>query len=946
MQYQDLVILLPCHSLEDFPTYHDGEDADSLLIGWTAMWHPQLIASAGKLPNWARSDTPPSDTTNHLLIVPTVSVAQLPTGFIQRSQESGAVVLRRYASRDQLVEAALRPIAGDHRPVPTELAADFLALGYCYLQVQLLTRQMRYSSSLDEVHFRDRLVEAAQAAVAGAPEAAERLESCFQLLAQERDRYYPVTAYLLDWTLVAPTTLDARLSREIEQPAANNFQLSTATLDAISRSAPQLLTALRERYRDGLSGVSLSEADELRLPLLCLESMLDQMRRSREQATECLGTAPQIYGRRRFGLSAQLPQLLHKLGFRAALHTSLDQGRYPQGSQFKTRWEGLDGTAIDMIGRVPLDASQPGTFLRLASRLGESMDTDHVATLWLAHWPDHASPWYADLRRVARYTHALGKFTTLEKYFAETDLPGQVDRFEASQYRSPYLQQAIIRKQSDPISSCVRYWRRRIAMDQARAAQSLASAVTSRPIDNTILAQQSAVLQRIDAATEMDDEQLDEETSQQLQRSLDALAATLPVSDTTSSRDGILVLNPSSCVRRINLTIESAAAPPAAEKPVYASSSHDGRQYLVADIPAFGFAWLDTGDPGKTTASDRRAGARKQPSMVEGPVLRNEFFEAVINSTTGTLQTFREFGSRRNRLSQQIAYRSAELARGAGDDESAPYSVMAADRFETVHADSTHGEILTAGRLLRRDGSTIAKFEQRYQLWRGSRILLIDVRLQLDEEPAADPWNSYYALRFAWGDETADLYQTLHESRQRVGSGKFESPLYVDLMLDDKRTTILTGGLPFHRRVGMNMLDSLLITRGEQCRHFQFGIGLDLQQPLHDARALLTGPTWIRSRPGPLRSSQYGWLFHLDNRQVVATHLEPIVQDGSVRGMRMRLLESTGRAARVTVSAFRPVQSAKQTNFLGEELAECGLENGRVRVELAGHEWVQLEAHW
>ena len=113
--------------------------------------------------------------------------------------------------------------------------------------------------------------------------------------------------------------------------------------------------------------------------------------------------------------------------------------------------------------RVPLDASQPGTFLRLASRLGESMDTDHVATLWLAHWPDHASPWYADLRRIARYTHALGKFTTLEKYFAETDLPGQVDRFEASQYRSPYLQQAIIRKQSDPISSCVRYWRRRLS---------------------------------------------------------------------------------------------------------------------------------------------------------------------------------------------------------------------------------------------------------------------------------------------------------------------------------------------------------------------------------------------------------------------------------------------------------------------------------------------------
>ena len=45
MTYQELLILLPCHSLEDFPTYHEGEDAQGLLSAWSAMWQPLAQAS-------------------------------------------------------------------------------------------------------------------------------------------------------------------------------------------------------------------------------------------------------------------------------------------------------------------------------------------------------------------------------------------------------------------------------------------------------------------------------------------------------------------------------------------------------------------------------------------------------------------------------------------------------------------------------------------------------------------------------------------------------------------------------------------------------------------------------------------------------------------------------------------------------------------------------------
>ena len=40
MNYTDLTVLLPCHSLEDFPLYHEGAEADGLLAAWSALWHP------------------------------------------------------------------------------------------------------------------------------------------------------------------------------------------------------------------------------------------------------------------------------------------------------------------------------------------------------------------------------------------------------------------------------------------------------------------------------------------------------------------------------------------------------------------------------------------------------------------------------------------------------------------------------------------------------------------------------------------------------------------------------------------------------------------------------------------------------------------------------------------------------------------------------------------
>jgi alpha-mannosidase len=943
MIFQDLVILLPCHSLEDFPTYHEGEDADSLLASWSGLWHPCLIEGAGKLPTWARVDTPPHEVSNQLLVVPSVSISQLPTGFAQRVKDGGGLLIRKPSTPDELLGQALRdyPQAND---LPPDTLADFLALGVCYLQVQLLTRQMRYSSSLDEAHFLSLVVSAASAALRGdASETQARLAQCFQLLAQERDRYYPVPAYLLDWTFVDIATSGERLRRELQTGAVINLQLSIETLLAIADRDPSLVDELRRRLASGDLDISISESSESRLPLLSLETMRAQLSRASQEFTRLLQTAAAVYGRRRFGLTPQMPQVLHKLGFQAAVHCSADQGKTPRGTQSKTRWAGLDGSTIDIFGQEPLDANQTATFLSLASKLGASMDSDHIATLCLAHWPGHSSPWYDVLRRIARHTHALGQFVTFRNYFADTDSPGQTDRFEAHQYRSPYLQQSVIRRESNPLSMSSRYWQLQARCQSVRQLQALVElsggrnqAVPADCIRFEVDGDQPSVLCLGDFDRRL------REVTQELSLQL--------VEPQPQAAPGILVLNPWNRPRRVGFTHPLLTGLPELAKPIYAASVDGEVQHTVVDVPAFGFAWV-SGSVSAAAGVPSRGGVaaargRKDPPIAEANILRNEFFEAILNPVTGSLQAFREYGARRNRISQQLAFRDASLAQADGGSDAAMYSVMACDRIEVTRSDTTFGQIETRGRLLNRTGATLATFCQRYSLWRGSRVLQIDARLEPIAEPVADPWNSYYACRWAWGDELAELYHTVHESRQPVRTARFEAPLYVDLLHEPRRTTILCGGLTFHRRAGDAMLDTILIARGESSREFHFGLGLDLTHPHHDARELLQPPLILDAMPGVPRSSPHGWLLHLDNRDLQVTDLRVLRDHDRVGGFALRILESRGVAGRALLRAFRPIGSARSVDFRGEVLAECGVENGAVKLEFAGHEWLEIEVRW
>ncbi|MFI4874291.1 MAG: hypothetical protein ACIALR_03105, partial [Blastopirellula sp. JB062] len=317
--YQEVYILVPCHSFEDFPTHHRGDEAASLLACWSAMWRPELIATTGKMPAWARVDTPPEELQDRLLLIPLVSEQEMQAGFARRARESGAKVVRKIIDRDEAIAAALEGLELPPN-LDQELAADFVALGYCYLQTELLTRQMRYSSNLDEIYFGEKLVAAAQAAVSGESEASRiLLQTCFDVLAEERNSFYPVDSYFLDLTLCASTTLD-ELPEAINDSQPCNLVLSGEVAAELAQTRPETAAQVRDGLKAKKCGLIGGEYREGPLTLYDPETLLANFRNGLASYEQHLGQRPFIFGRRRFGLSSFLPQVLKSLGFHGAIH--------------------------------------------------------------------------------------------------------------------------------------------------------------------------------------------------------------------------------------------------------------------------------------------------------------------------------------------------------------------------------------------------------------------------------------------------------------------------------------------------------------------------------------------------------------------------------------------------------------------------------------------------
>ena len=926
MEYQNLIILAPCHGLEDFPLYHTGEDAASLLACWTSLWHPVLLSGAKKLPRVERCDYPPDELGSSLLVLPKPCEPEMAEDLPTEVETAGSKLIRGDTiNRKSILEEALRDYDVPEN-LDSELVRDFLALGFTLLQVELLTQQMRYASSIDQSRIERTVFEAAQLAVEGNADACrEKLTACHDALTDERSHYYPVDVYLLDLTLLAESTLSESLGQQFADEVPRNVIAAARTVEQLRERYPQVADALRQSIEAKRVSVAGGEYTEHPLPLMSPDSALRQFNRGLSAWELAIGHRPKTFARRKNGIYPSLGHAIRCAGFDAALHMKFDEGKYPESTQSKTNWANNNVDLLDCLGRQPLNANADETFLDLPRELSDAMDTDFVAVRTFWHWPGHVVPWYEDLRRACRFGTALGKFVTLDDFFEESTEANTSDSFAVDSYRYPFLAQAAKREESNPHSRTMEYWRQTVQAMVARGALAMSS---SRGNDVAIESDLEAVERRIDEMS------VDTETNSKLASIQSTLQSELQ--NTLAHDDDVnkkTLVNPLPFPRRIRVSGDHLPAAGGGAN-VYASASSGANQQTLIDVPAMGFATVECGSQAKKIDG---------PDLGEELTLRNEFFQAAIDEVTGSLRSLRDYSSRTTRISQQVGLRITVPKTGQHwIDRQAPvaYSVMAADRAEMTANGKIFAEITTQGRMLAPNGDEVGKFLQRFQIVRGSRILTIELEIESHDDLLLEdePWSSYYASRFAFGDESALLMAGRHFQTIETSSRRLEAPLFVQVDTAKNNTHVLSGGVPYHRRATPTQLDTILVTSGESARKFRLGLGVDLANPTHAAL------DWMAADNPPLlldggAKNESGWLFHVSAKNVLATSWRPLP---AKNGLQMRLVETQGKRTRLRVQAFKPWAKMDRVAIDGGCLGSVEIKEGFAELTLSAHEIVEL----
>ncbi|MCH8829916.1 MAG: hypothetical protein IID45_10095, partial [Planctomycetes bacterium] len=882
MTYDDLYVLIPSHSLEDFPSELGDEESAGLLNAFAVLWHPHLLAEAGVIPSWHRSDEPPDLLENRLVIIPAASQECLPGGWAEHARKEGAVVIDGMHDRAEMLAAAVDPLQVEN-PVDPDLVADFLALGTCFLQLELLTTHMHHFSNMDEVHLQRDAIAAAEAAVSGdATAAREHLKACFDVLSESREQFYPVDCYLIDLCLLIPRLADDHLRKTLDDDTPLNILVSAEDLEKIAEDKPDLLERLRESWEAGTCDVIGGEWTDSPTPLLPLESVLWNFQRGQAVYRKLCGRVPKTWGRRRFGFSTNLPQILNKFGNIAGLHFALDDGLYPDAEQSKIRWEGCDGTIIDAMTRIPLAADGASSYLRFPQLLAESMEEDQVAGLIFARWPDVKAPWFEDFRRMHRYSPCLGRFVTLQEFFEQTDDPGRMSSFEAGEYLTPFLIQSVASEEANPISRYADHLKRRQRFDAACFFAAAADVLVGKPLNRGEIQQREDELEKAGPEAKSDTIETAEENLSCFEKESARRLATVIMNGSQNER-GVLLLNSLAFPRTVSLELPTLETAPLVQDAVKGVQFDQHHKLVTATLPPCGFLWLPavSPTPAEPTAKQRKA-AKKEIPLIEENVLRNEFFEVWINAETGGIGRIKGYGRVPNRLSQQLAFRfSRERTWTKGEGEEAQefksyYSEMRCLSTRVLSEGPQLAEIETTGEIIdQTNGERLAGFQQRFRVYRGRKIVEVDIELDVKTMPDGDPWTNYFAARFAWNDSTASLTRTVHQGAHGFRGERFESLHYFEIATPEERTTILTQGQTFHRKTGPRMLDTLLLAAGETRRSFRFVIAVDAEYPMQAALDAMVPPAIVPTETGPPTFGHSGWFFHVDASNVQLLRLMP-----------------------------------------------------------------------
>ena len=910
-EIQHLALAVDSHGWEDFPSHLAGVEAAEVLACWTAMWHPALLQIAARIPQWHRVDDLPEDPRGWIVLVPDFAKSQIAKSEAIRFSDRGGMLLPGQLDRLKVVANILEKVNATDT-FDKRIVADFFSLGYCYLQVQLMTRQLRYSSSLDEVEFQTLVLQAVQdSSQADGTIYASTIQKCFDRLLEERIRFFPTPANLINLVYLTPETLGDRLQQQLQQTVPFSIHSDGKTLSSVLAD-DALADQLRAQIQSQKLCVVGGEFQELQNVLLSTWSCLRQFQLGQQEMVELTGESTRIFARRRFGLRVGLPGLLEQFGMQSAIHCTLDEGVFPQSSANQIRWEGVDGTTVNALISPPHLVSDPAAFLNLGVHVGEIIDINQDAHQLFVQWPGSGCDYWQDLMHSSRYGPMLGEFVTLATFFDAFVDPGFTQSYISDDYREPYLSQMVSGGARDPLSRFSNYWHEQIGL--LAASGNMAMRVAQKEP-----AQPDQLLARLDA---IDGHMAGDKDSQEISPSLSTNTETL-----SSAADAYRIVNPFSFRRRFfvpqgNLDNQHSAV-------LFTDESG-----TVLEVPGMGLAQI--------TASQQTAleGQPVAPDLAEGFFLRNEFFEVEMDEATGGVGAIKQHGKRGNLLGQKIVARQIKATRSRTGRQEAVAARMVADECRVTCNSKVRGQITTRGALVI-GKKKVATFIQKATIVRGIPLLNLEIELQDVIPPQGDPWQNYIACRFAWKDESSRFFTWQNESRQQLTRSRMVAPLALEIDQHEFRTTLLPDGRPWFQRIGMRSIDGLLVVPGETSRQFRFGVGVDLPYPYQAAISNMAADD-LEAAGEPIQES-LAWLFHLNQKNVMALYWLP-AQDGS--SLRVLLKETEGRRVDLSLRCFRQVSRAITKRLDGEEIRELTPQNDVIQLKVAAHELIEITLVW
>lgn len=956
--FDECSVLLPSSTLEDLPSHAAESDARGLLAAWSVLWHPTLIAGSQQLPSWYRADAPPTPDGPRLIIVPRLSQSILPSDFRRKCDTNSECKWVEGDSRQQLAEAIgllepetldqTSPLEFEGRQLAVE---DFYAIGFLSLQIQIMTRRLRYTSNLDELHLQTKVLEAADAFVArDAAKTAESLHDVFDALAEERDHYFTSDPHLIDLTLLTPGVLDKAIENGwVEQLAEQacladedhgkqgtprnvliDGNVAQAIQDADDALRYQGFLDLLQQPAIGWAGGGAADRDSSQSNASlgpCLDAMTmaaarADLEKGLQLASDAIKQRPAVMGRLQGVTPADLVPTLAELGYQGVIPIDFVAG-VGFGDESKLIASG-SGAEIEALTAKPIDAASESSFLTIGTRLGEAIDSGEVATGLFVHWPQTVCDSFNDFVRAATWCVALGKFWTLPDYFTDGEKPYHHGSLATLSSGSPTV---VAQSIEGPAANASLH-------ASAVGFANLVQSETNRTGRSVLSIAVPKLLDEVDPALDL------------ASVACQAMKAT-PVEPAAAT--SALIFNPHAAARRYQL--ELAKGGPANESYVYAASASKeqaGRCDVTADVPAYGMSIVNATEslPREGLFAKLKGG---KPGIARGQALQNRFLVASIDPDTGGISGVFS-ASRGNRLSMRLAV-------GGGKSNESGGGAMVASSVKVLRNTPVVGEIQSTGTLRDDEQQVVAEFELVYRLRRGSRLLEIEGSFKPLKKgtaiDAAQLWSDYIAMRVAVAGEAAVFRPLVRDKVHTSNQRKLVAPLGVLIDEAEKQTLICSGGLPMHRKVGERFLDTILgfpvaDQEGDSSKvDFRVGIAFDAPAPIAVSRGFIAENESIPVQLEQAKNQQ-AWLMHLSAPDVLVADAEVQRRQDGKLAARLLLVRSRATTSKVNLQFAAHAMAAFVADQTGidRELAELPddvtCEDGVVSLTLGSHQCTDL----